>query len=107
MVRQLPVLIECNSWTLPQERYNAQWVREKDVGIVLDSFRDVVVGVKNMLEPATLARLRKNVQAQENRALFEIPEILARLIEEPGKMRDEMRETASAVKSNDIRTTAR
>jgi Glycosyltransferase family 28 C-terminal domain len=107
MVRQLPVLIECNSWTLPQERYNAQWVREKDVGIVLDSFRDVVAGVKRMLEPATLARLGKNVQAQENRALFEIPEILARIMEEPAKMRGELRETASAVKSNDIRTTAR
>jgi hypothetical protein len=107
MVRQLPVLIECNSWTLPQERYNAQWVEEKDVGIVLGSFRDVVAGVKRMLEPATLARLRKNVQAQENRALFEIPEILARLMEEPAKMRDEERETASAVKSNDIRTIAR
>ncbi|HZV60193.1 MAG TPA: glycosyltransferase, partial [Candidatus Eremiobacteraceae bacterium] len=25
MVRQLPVLIECNAWTLPQERYNAEW----------------------------------------------------------------------------------
>ena len=107
MVRQLPVLIECNSWTLPQERYNAQWVKEQDVGIVLDNFRNVVDGVKRMLEPATLARLRKNVQAQENRALFEIPEILARVMEEPGKMRDEERETANAVKSNDIRTTAR
>ena len=107
MVRQLPVLIECNSWTLPQERYNAQWVKEKDVGIVLDNFRDVVAGVKRMLEPATLARLRKNVQAQENRALFEIPEILARVMEEPAEMRDEGQETASAVKSNDIRTIAR
>jgi len=28
MVRKLPVLIECNSWTLPQERYNAEWVRK-------------------------------------------------------------------------------
>ena len=39
MVRQLPVLIECNSWTLPQERYNAEWVKEKDVGIVLQNFQ--------------------------------------------------------------------
>ncbi len=29
MVRKLPVLIECNAWTLPQERYNAEWVVEK------------------------------------------------------------------------------
>jgi glycosyl transferase family 28/monogalactosyldiacylglycerol (MGDG) synthase len=80
MVRKLPVLIECNAWTLPQERYNAEWVREKRVGIVLKSFRDVVAGVRQMLEPATLAEFRRNVAALENRAIFEIPEILAQLL---------------------------
>ncbi len=59
MVRKLPVLIECNAWTLPQERYNADWVKEKGVGIVLKSFKKVVGGVKRMLEPATLAEFRK------------------------------------------------
>lgn len=83
MVRKLPVLIECNAWTLPQERYNAEWVTERRVGIVLKSFRDVVAGVQQMLEPARLAELRKNVAALNNRAIFEIPEILERLMEEP------------------------
>ena len=82
MVRKLPVLIECNSWTLPQERYNAEWVAEKRVGIVLHSFREVVGGVQQMLEPATLADLRKNVDALNNRAIFEIPEILDKLLRE-------------------------
>jgi Glycosyltransferase family 28 C-terminal domain len=83
MVRKLPVLIECNSWTLPQERYNTEWVKEKRVGIVLKNFREVVDGVKQMLEPATLAQFRQNVAAQNNRAIFEIPEILAKLLGEP------------------------
>jgi hypothetical protein len=83
MVRKLPVLIECNAWTLPQERYNTEWVVEKRVGIVLKSFRDVVAGVRQMLEPATLAEFRKNVAALDNRAIFEIPEILAKLLGEP------------------------
>ncbi len=82
MVRKLPVLIECNAWTLPQERYNAEWVKEKGVGIVLKGFDEVVDGAKRMLEPATLAAFRKNVAAQENRAVFEIPEILAKLLGE-------------------------
>jgi spore coat polysaccharide biosynthesis predicted glycosyltransferase SpsG len=82
MVRQLPVLIECNAWTLPQERYNAEWVREKRVGVVLKNFRQVVAGVKQMTEPAALAEFRKNVAMQENRAVFEIPEILAKLLGE-------------------------
>jgi hypothetical protein len=80
MVRKLPVLIECNAWTLPQERYNTEWVLEKRVGIVLKSFRDVVNGVQQMLNPATLAEFRRNVAALENRAIFEIPEILATLL---------------------------
>jgi 1,2-diacylglycerol 3-beta-galactosyltransferase len=82
VVRKLPVLIECNAWTLPQERYNAEWVKEKRVGIVLKSFQEVVAGVRQMLDPAKLAEFRKNVAAQENRAIFEIPEILARLLGE-------------------------
>ncbi len=82
MVRKLPVLIECNAWTLPQERYNTEWVKEKGVGIVLKSFEDVADGVQRMLKPATLAEFRKNVSTQENRAVFEIPEILARLLGE-------------------------
>jgi 1,2-diacylglycerol 3-beta-galactosyltransferase len=82
MIRKLPVLIECNAWTLPQERYNAEWVKEKNVGIVLKSFKEVMSGVKQMLEPATLAEFRKNVAAQDNRAILEIPEILAALLGE-------------------------
>jgi UDP-N-acetylglucosamine:LPS N-acetylglucosamine transferase len=82
MVRKLPVLIECNAWTLPQERYNAEWVTEKRVGIVLRSFDDVVEGVRRMLEPATLGEFRKNVAALNNRAIFEIPEMLAKLLGE-------------------------
>ncbi len=82
MVRKLPVLIECNSWTLPQERYNAEWVIEKRVGIVLKSFKEVVSGVNQMMEPAKLDEFRKNVAAQDNQAIFEIPEILAKLLSE-------------------------
>jgi hypothetical protein len=82
VVSKLPVLIECNTWTLPQERYNAEWVKEKSVGIVLKSFKDVVSGVKQMLEPAKLAEFRRNVAAQDNRAIFEIPDIFATLLGE-------------------------
>src|SRR5579864_3885735 len=46
----LPVIVECNAWTLPQERYNAQWIRERDVGVVLKSFRDIDSGVRELLE---------------------------------------------------------
>ena len=48
---KLPVIIERNSWTLPQERYNADWVREKEVGIVrLKSFQESVRLSSEMLD---------------------------------------------------------
>ncbi len=72
----LPVIVECNGRTLPQERYNAQWVREKRVGIVLKGFQHITDGVREMLEPANFAELRKNAAAYTNRALLEIPELL-------------------------------
>jgi glycosyl transferase family 28 len=80
MVKHLPVIVECNAWTLPQERYNTEWVKEKRVGIVLKNFAEIVDGVRQMLDPATLAEFRKNVAALNNRAIFEIPEILAKLL---------------------------
>jgi Glycosyltransferase family 28 C-terminal domain len=84
MVRRLPVILECNAWTLPQERYNTEWVREKRVGIVLKSFEEIVSGVKELLEPARLAEFRRNVGALNNQAVFEIPEIFAKLLAESG-----------------------
>jgi 1,2-diacylglycerol 3-beta-galactosyltransferase len=96
MVRKLPVLIECNSWTLPQERYNAEWVKENSVGIVLDSFNEIVEGVRQMLEPARLAELRRNVAALDNRAIFEIPEILAKLLGEQAATPDHSARSSAA-----------
>jgi 1,2-diacylglycerol 3-beta-galactosyltransferase len=58
-------------------------VKQKRVGIVLKSFEDVVGGVKQMLETGNLEEFRRNVTAQNNRAIFEIPEILAKLLSEP------------------------
>jgi 1,2-diacylglycerol 3-beta-galactosyltransferase len=80
LAMHLPVIVECNAWTLPQERYNTEWVREKDVGVVLKSFREIDSGARELLEPANFARYRANAAALKNRAVFEIPEILAALL---------------------------
>ena len=82
MMRKLPVILECNAWTLPQERYNTEWVKEKRVGIVLKNFGEIVDGVKQMLEPGALAEFRRNLERLENRAVFEVPEIFAKLLGE-------------------------
>jgi hypothetical protein len=77
----LPVIVERNAWTLPQERYNADWVREQRIGIVLDDFRDVERAVSELLAGSQLEQMRSRTASLENRAVFEIPEILAKLLQ--------------------------
>lgn len=78
---RLPVIIERNSKTIPQERYNAQWVTEKGMGIVLDDFENIAAGVHRLLDPATFHSVRENVLSYSNRALFEVPSILDEVLE--------------------------
>lgn len=77
----LPVIVTSNAYTLPQERYNARWIMENEVGIVLPSFRRIESAVARMIDPDTLSRFRANAAKIENRALLEIPDILARLLQ--------------------------
>jgi len=77
---RLPVIVERNAWTLPQERYNAVWIREQGVGMVLHNFREISRAVDELLEPAAYARFRAATERMENRAVFEIAEILERIL---------------------------
>lgn len=81
MAMSLPVIVESNAWTLPQERYNAEWVREKQAGIVLRSFNKIAPAVAEMIQPDHIARYRRNASAIQNRAVFEIPDMLAQILE--------------------------
>ena len=78
---RLPVVVERNSWTLPQERYNTEWILEKKVGVVLKSFREIDAGLGELLDASNFGRFRANATAVTNRAVFEIPEILESLLQ--------------------------
>jgi Glycosyltransferase family 28 C-terminal domain len=80
LAMRLPVIVTCNSWTLPQERYNCQWVLENEVGIVLKDFKRIENAVAKLIEPTTLARYRENAAALNNRAVFEIPAMLENIL---------------------------
>ncbi|HEY2485318.1 MAG TPA: glycosyltransferase [Candidatus Binataceae bacterium] len=80
LVMGLPVVVERNSWTMVQERFNTDWIVENQLGVVLHSFAEVAAGILPMLDPDRLASFREHVRAINNRAIFEIPEILARLL---------------------------
>jgi len=76
---KLPVIVERNLWTLPQERYNAEWVREKEAGLVVRNFTDIRAAAAELV--GSLAQYKANVGKIENRAVYEIPEMLQSILE--------------------------
>ena len=80
LVMNLPVIVERNFLTLPQERYAADWIKEKEVGLAIPSFRNIYQVVEESIEPKNIARYRANVAAINNQAVFEIPDIFNNII---------------------------
>ena len=77
---KLPVILERNAFTLPQERYNTEWVEEHEVGVVLKNFRSIAEAAGKLTEPARLRQHQANAAAIQNRAVYEIPEILSQIL---------------------------
>src|SRR6478672_5214191 len=76
----LPVIVERNSRTLPQERYNGTWLTEERLGIVMTDFTEISPLVGQLLANSKLRELQQNVTKYENYAIFEIPLILDRVL---------------------------
>ena len=74
----LPVITSRNAWTMPQERYNAEWVREHGLGLVVPSVRTIAPSVAVLL--AGLENFKARVACMRNRAVFELPAILAHIL---------------------------
>jgi Glycosyltransferase family 28 C-terminal domain/Monogalactosyldiacylglycerol (MGDG) synthase len=81
----LPVIVECNKKTLPQERYNAEWVAGKGFGIVVPTFRRIAPAVQRLIEPSRFTNFLHSTNTYSNRALFEVSEILEKCFaKQPG-----------------------
>jgi UDP-N-acetylglucosamine:LPS N-acetylglucosamine transferase len=80
----LPVIVVRNAWTMPQERYNTEWVEENAIGVVLDSFKMIRAGVAQVSDHIEL--YRAGVKRVHNQAVFEIPDILERILAAPARI---------------------
>jgi UDP-N-acetylglucosamine:LPS N-acetylglucosamine transferase len=80
LVMGLPVIVERNSRTLVQERFNTDWIARHRLGLVVRSFRQVAGAIAHLLEANHLAEFRAKAASIKNRAVFEVPEILERLL---------------------------
>jgi 1,2-diacylglycerol 3-beta-galactosyltransferase len=81
LVMNLPVIVDRNYATLINEKYNADWILEKQVGITIKSFKQIIPAIEELLTPENWQRYKANVTAIQNRAIFEIPEILQSILE--------------------------
>jgi UDP-N-acetylglucosamine:LPS N-acetylglucosamine transferase len=77
----LPVITLRNAWTLPQERYNTHWVEANGVGRVVASLRELPGAVDGLL--AGIEAVRERVRTLENRAVFEVLDLLDELSARP------------------------
>jgi 1,2-diacylglycerol 3-beta-galactosyltransferase len=83
LAMRLPVIVERNPWTLAHERYNTDWIVEQQVGMVVSSFSHLGDAVAELLSPAHYERYRANAAALKNSAVYEIPGLLAGVLESP------------------------
>jgi 1,2-diacylglycerol 3-beta-galactosyltransferase len=81
LAKHLPVIVQRNAWTMAHERYNTQWIEEQGVGIAVKSFtREIRAAVEHLLAPENYEGFRNRAAALQNRAVFEIPELLERIL---------------------------
>lgn len=74
----LPVIVARNAWTMPQERWNTDWVREQGVGLTLRSFSQIGAAVDHLLP--RLEAFQQRAAAVDNRAALEVPQRLAAIL---------------------------
>jgi 1,2-diacylglycerol 3-beta-galactosyltransferase len=96
LAMRLPVIVERSAWTLAHERYNADWIVEQQVGMVVNNFSHLGKAVAELLSPARYERYRANAAALKNSAVYEIPELLARVL---GGADDRFMSSASALQN--------
>jgi 1,2-diacylglycerol 3-beta-galactosyltransferase len=86
LAKHLPVIVQQNAWTMAHERYNAEWIEEQGVGLAVKSFaREIREAVGYLLAPENYERFRGHAAAMNNRAVYEIPEMLESILRDQGR----------------------
>jgi 1,2-diacylglycerol 3-beta-galactosyltransferase len=80
IVAGLPVIVERNAFTMVQERYNTDWILQNGVGMVVRSVGEIAPAISSLLRPGRLEDLSAHARAMEIRAVFQIPDVLDRLL---------------------------
>ena len=76
----LPVVLTRNRRTMPQERFNTEWVQQRGLGVVIQRYTELPAAMASLREqmPAWQGRVR----AQRNEAAAEVMDLIARLLDD-------------------------
>jgi UDP-N-acetylglucosamine:LPS N-acetylglucosamine transferase len=78
--QQVPVVVTRNIHTIPQERFNTDFVRDRGLGLVVPHWREIPAAVVRLFrDTAGRAAMRERIAAlPPNRAVFEVIDVIAR-----------------------------
>ena len=77
-----PVIVECNSSTMPQERPNVDWILDMKVGLSVRNFEKEIVGAtQSMINSLEYFKANIDRNVPKNFAVFEIATILNQIIQ--------------------------
>jgi Glycosyltransferase family 28 C-terminal domain len=84
LAMHLPVIVECNMRTMIHERYNAHWIREQQLGLVVSSFDKLGEAIPELLRPERFNRFRANAAGIRNSAVYDAVRWLDSILENHG-----------------------
>jgi hypothetical protein len=76
--QRVPVVVTRNVHTIPQERFNTDFVRDRGLGVVVAHWREIPAAVRRLFrDPAERAAMRDRIAALPlNRAVYEVIDII-------------------------------
>ena len=81
LLKRLPVVVQRNAWTMAHERYNADWIEEQQIGLVVRSFfLEISAAVETLAVPEHYSRFRQRVASMRNLAVYEVPDLLEKIL---------------------------
>ena len=76
----LPPIVVRNAWTMPQERYCTDWVKDHKLGLVLPSYRRIDVAVAQLLE--RLDEHKTATARVQCKASVQVPQVLEHILQQ-------------------------
>lgn len=73
---KVPLLLESNSKTMAQEKFNAKWAKERGIAETFADGRQLVGKLREMLRPEKLEAYRAETRKIENNSMRELGEII-------------------------------